>query len=328
MKLATIWMSIALLVAGCSDSGSAPDASTGPVPGDDDLVNETLDPEPPQPWPVTFFLDRGGLAVEPPGDGTVPLEGMAQPIATGTLGSMLFESMPWPTPVHVEPQTVTVTLVVQTDAVAVGNQVFDIAAWFGTSRGESSFGFASTGPLMPGDAIELVFEMDLNGHPGIVLPAGETFHVRVADSYEPAVVGAAHLVLGAEGSRVEFTLQNMTDDPLAAAQRSMQSFGSTIEGGTFAACHPGEEVHRFTVADNDSWVALHIEASGPSPQIDIDLDLMEGSTVIWHAGSPHDEERILVAGPALEPYRGQELGARASICVGGQAEYEITILKG
>lgn len=319
----TMWVVCLLFIAGCTEP-AAPAAPEEPAP---EPTPEEPEEAVVEPWDAVLFLDQDGLSLQAPPEGSVPLEGFVVPAATGDLGSLVFESPAWPTVAHVPPQVVRLTILLSTQTAATGNGMFDLAAWFGTTRGESGFRFTATGPLVAGQK-EVVLDFDLGSHPGIVLPRGEAFQIRVADSYEPEGAGAVHMLTGADATRIEFVVENLTTDPFLPPESDRTAFEGVVEGGKFMECDPAPDIHRFTVEKNASWVQVQLIGRGTAGHVDIDLDLLDGSTVVWHAGSPGAEEEILLAGPALAPWQGRELGVRTSICVGGQVDYTIDVAQG
>lgn len=319
---------IVTFLAGCaaSDGADPQDPSTStPTPTEDPDGGEE-EPEPDEPWTTHWYLDEDGLIPEDPGAGSVPLDcgyrafAGACDIADGEYLSAAFE-----VPVHAVPQRVTVDLWLETDGVAIGNPVFDIAVWFGSSRGSAAFTFASNVVMTTGEPTQVSLDMGFQDHPGIALPAGESLLVRILGAYEPEGAGLHRILTGGDTpSGFTMTLQNLTEPPVGPVTES-DTFTGTLQGGTFVECPPGDTIHRFTVPEDATHVDLRLTAQTPAGDGDVDLDLYDGSTVIAHAGSPYTEEEILLAGPALEPYLGKELGAGTTICLGPTAEYTIEL---
>lgn len=334
-----IW-TIALLMlmaslAGCTsndadDDGTNPDESQGNddagLPGDDD--QDDAPPEPLDPIEPTFYLGTTGLSQEVPADGKIEMQSWGLFAGTSSFSDAEFATEPFNRSMHIAPQTLEMTVWIQSDAAAVGNPAFDLAVWLGTSRGELAFAFTSVNVLTPNQPQEVTLNMGLEDNIDHVIPAGERLTIRVIGAYEPSSAGLHNILVGADTpTGFDLTMQPL-HETLPLDGEEVETFTGTMEGGAFAECPADDEIHRFTVPDNAELVNLVLTGSNPASgeRIDIDLDLYDGSTVLHHAGSPHATEEILLVGPALEPFLGQELGTSGSICLGPTADYEIELL--
>lgn len=332
MRYALAFLFLAALLSGCTDAPADNDPTPTPTATTDDGAGGTNTAVEPTdaPWTTRWFLHPAGLAPTDPGEGSIPLNcGMGSFAGACSLGDTESFSEPFPTAVHLPPQDITLELYLTTDAVALGNPVFDIAAWVGTSRGSIDFTFTSTVVMTPGAVTPVSLSFPLADHPGVVIPAGEALMVRILGAYEPEGAGLHRILTGgATPSGLELTLHNLTADPLPALAET-DAFAGTLHGGAFIECPRGETIHRFTVDPNATAVDIHLTGTPLSPTTaDIDLDLFDGDDLLWHAGSPYTSEEILLAGPALEPFLGRELGVGASICLGPEVSYAISVQQG
>ncbi len=328
------WMALMLVLvalAGCTSDDVDPDDE--PTQGEGTTGGNASDEEDDAPLPpldevsARFHLHAGGLSTEAPNDGKIPLESWGLFAGTASWSEVEFASQPLNTSIHIAPQQVDVTLWIQTDAAAVGNPLFDLAVWVGSSRGEFAFTFESIQILTPGEPQEVTLNMGMNDNIDHVLPEGETLTMRVIGAYEPEGAGLHNIIIGADTpSGFDLTYQPLREE-VASEASVVETFTGTMEGGAFAECPRDDVVHRFTVPEDATIVNLILSGSNPATgeRIDIDLDLFDGSTLLHHAGSPHAEEEILLVGPALEPYLGEELGTSSSICLGPSADYTIEL---
>lgn len=341
------WLTTVLFIsalAGCTDDGGTDGDDTpvgeeeGPVDGNDGDNTEPspipdLDEAVKQDW---FFTTSFGLQNETPTEGTVALVGGFSTFVTGTPFAS-FRSDPVSEPTLILPEAIDVDLYYQTSVPGSYNAAFSYGIWAGSTQSMplSQVGQAS-GPVLPDAVNHLAMTLDWEDRLPVLVEPGQSIQLIITINVDGAAdAGAVSLLVGGEdtASKASITTQTMNIDPLASeSMASSETYSGTLVTSQPMDCQVAEGVsqafHEVPVGADVTFLRAQSSGSDLSGSADLDIDLLDGTTVLGGGHTATATEGILWGGPDFEKLRGSTLTLRVTICLAAQMDYDVVVTQG
>lgn len=321
----------ALLVAGCMQ---------GPTERDDGDV--ALGPEQARfSQQVLYLGDDEGLHEQPPEEaGSVPAGDfiLKWSLQTGIHPSFDAPFDPESPPQWISPHNASVTLYLSTDqpVLPAEGALPDVAVWLGSGHHAPLVASAKLdGPLLPGEVVPVTFDLPGPAGQGAILALQGVSLIVTITMTQLEEHGVRILTGGKHASHVrldtrEFQRGEIEGEVMVTDQ---EIAGEVLLFDRLLGPAPVPDLnwvdHEITVEETDEFILAFVIASGGGHTVDMDMELLgaDGGTITWGV-TPYPYEILWIAGPELDPYRGETLTLRIYNHLGIYMEYEGIIQTG
>jgi hypothetical protein len=275
----------------------------------------------------------GGLTAAPPGAGAVPAGDFIVRWATG-MGT--HPALVGNGTLLLDPADVHITLYLETDLPVLPAEGLlpDVAAWFGADGHTPIVSGAKIGPLMPGAPAEVSFTL---AHAELqpLLVASESLDLIVAVTMTQMEAHGVRIRTGGDhASRVTFTAAT----PPAPFALPMELRARTITGllplpervvGMLPVAGLNHIDIPIPVDSSATHLLVSVDGTRGGHTVDMDMQLLDaqGRVITWGV-TPYAQERLVVQGDGLAPYRGTELTLRVMNHLGAAMGFHGTVEQG
>jgi hypothetical protein len=332
---AFLLVSAFILVAGCSSLPSEPmPSSTTTRPSDGAAGSNATAAHVPRlgaPRSIDLYLTPdGGLATVMPGAGSVAAGTAFTGIANGG-HPVRFASAPLDHAVLIE-KDLAATLFIQSPGPRASNTLFDLGLWFGRAGvNVLSVHALHEAAIAPGAVTRHDVALAFDGKRGLLVPAGEPLVLFVQADPTPSA-DLVQLLMGPDTpSRLNVTLRDYAVDPLlGASETERKTLTGQAGPSSFAICDPApgttSATHTIDVAPAARSLRLALEPDGaPTPAIDLDLRLSDGSTLLAASSNPGPQEGVFLAAETLAGLQGKSLQLTIHACQNGVVPYTVHV---